>query len=147
MKLISHRGNLLGRFPEFENSPRYIDLAIETGFEVEIDLRIQFGKFFLGHDYPQYEIDANWLSCRKQHLLIHAKDFEALSWLSKSDFIYFFHEKEAYSVISNGLIWCHDITMLNNKCIIPLMTQEEITNFKRVDVKGVCSDYIQLKKT
>ena len=46
MKLISHRGNLLGRFPEFENSPKYIDLAIETGFEVEIDLKFNLESFF-----------------------------------------------------------------------------------------------------
>ena len=37
MKLISHRGNIDGPQPDRENSPNYINEAIEAGYNVEID--------------------------------------------------------------------------------------------------------------
>lgn len=33
-EFISHRGNLAGRMPEFENRPDYIDKALNLGFDV-----------------------------------------------------------------------------------------------------------------
>lgn len=52
--LISHRGNLNGPDSR-ENHPDYIDTAIESGYQVEIDLRFD-GNFYLGHDDPQYKV-------------------------------------------------------------------------------------------
>ncbi len=60
MILISHRGNINGRVPNLENSPDFIDAAIEKKYDVEIDLRTHNGKLFLGHDEPQYEIDIEY---------------------------------------------------------------------------------------
>ena len=50
MLLISHRGNVKGRFEEFENSPSYIDKAIELGYDVEVDIRYISEVLYLGHD-------------------------------------------------------------------------------------------------
>ena len=55
MKLISHRGNTSGPNPEKENSPEYIIAALLAGYEVEIDVWFENGKFMLGHSEPQYE--------------------------------------------------------------------------------------------
>ena len=52
MKLISHRGNIKEPNPKMENSPSYIDIAISSGYDVEIDIRFIDGKFYLGHDDP-----------------------------------------------------------------------------------------------
>jgi len=38
MILISHRGNINGRFESWENEPTYIDKAIAEGYDVEIDI-------------------------------------------------------------------------------------------------------------
>ena len=38
LKLISHRGNLHGKFASLENSPEYIEEAIDKGFDTEIDV-------------------------------------------------------------------------------------------------------------
>ena len=57
MYLISHRGNINGIQKNKENEPHYINKAIESGFDVEVDVRFTEGKFFLGHDNDQYEID------------------------------------------------------------------------------------------
>jgi hypothetical protein len=51
MKLISHRGNLIG--PNvLENSPKFLIQAIEKGFDVEVDIRLIDKKWYLGHDNP-----------------------------------------------------------------------------------------------
>ena len=38
MKLISHRGNILGRKKQLENNPNYIENTLKLGYDVEIDV-------------------------------------------------------------------------------------------------------------
>jgi hypothetical protein len=47
MILIAHRGNLNGPNKESENMPDYINIAIEKGFYVEIDVWLINNKLFL----------------------------------------------------------------------------------------------------
>lgn len=149
MIFISHRGNLNGVQKEFENLPSFIDNAIKLGFDVEIDLRTYKNKLFLGHDEPQYEISLEWILKRKKHIWIHAKDFNSLYLLSKINkkIIYFAHQNDDYTLISNGMIWCHNYNIsLNKKCIIPLITLDQINNFVDKKFYGVCSDYVVYSK-
>lgn len=145
MKIISHRANILGIDTERENNPKYIDECIAMGFDVEIDLRIVSNKLYLGHDYAQYEIDSDWLKTRKDFLLVHIKEIEALLFIieHKLDIIYFCHTDDDFTSISNGLIWCHNLnTKMNNKCIIPLLSSEQIDTFDQFNMYAICSDYI-----
>ena len=61
MILISHRGNVNGRFEDWENKPEYINDALRLGYDVEVDVWFVNGKFMLGHDEPQYETDYKFL--------------------------------------------------------------------------------------
>ena len=61
MILISHRGNFKGRNPEKENHPDYIKDAIERGYHVEVDVWVNNGIFYLGHDEPQWRVDVDFL--------------------------------------------------------------------------------------
>ena len=54
MKLIAHRGNLHGPNPDKENSTDYINEAIESGYNVEIDVWFINNKWYLGHDNHIY---------------------------------------------------------------------------------------------
>jgi glycerophosphoryl diester phosphodiesterase len=65
MILISHRGNLIGPNPLKENSLQYIQEALDKGFDVEIDIWLNDGVFYLGHDAIQYEVTLDWLNERK----------------------------------------------------------------------------------
>ena len=38
MRLISHRGNVDGKYPQYENLPEYVDKAIDLGYDCEVDL-------------------------------------------------------------------------------------------------------------
>ncbi len=77
MIIISHRGNIRGPIPDKENRPSYIDCAIGNGYHVEIDIRSIDGELWLGHDFPQYKVDHNWLDKRRHYLWLHCKNLEA----------------------------------------------------------------------
>jgi len=144
MLFISHRGNLDGLNPERENTKGYVQEAIDKGFQVEIDIRVEDGSLFLGHDSPDCEIDLNWLCERSSSLWVHCKDFDSLSMLADKDLRIFFHEKERYSIISNKLIWAHDLSNVDSKCIIPLLTEDQVMTWNPKPVFGICSDFVSI---
>lgn len=148
MKLISHRGNINGLYPELENSHLYIQTAINSGYDVEIDVRLIDGKLFLGHDAPNYEISLNWLLERKDYLWVHTKNFGALQYLIDQNLRIFYHQKENHTIINNcNLIWSHELSESNERSIIPLLSQEDVTAYYKYngrEVAGVCSDFIEL---
>ena len=65
MLLISHRGNCDGLNQKQENTPDYIDAAINRGYDVEVDIWFLDDKFWLGHDRGDHEIAKEWLFDRK----------------------------------------------------------------------------------
>ena len=51
-----------------ENKPKYIDKAIDRGYNVEVDIRGSFvDGLFLGHDEAQYEVSPEWI-LREQNI-------------------------------------------------------------------------------
>ena len=145
MKLISHRGNINNVNINRENTKSYIQEAINLGYDVEIDIW-KTDRLYLGHDEPIYPIDLIWLNEREKNLWIHCKNVEALSELIETNLRVFYHQKEDYTIISDKHIWAHNLSNINNKCIIPLLSKEEIENWTPSEVYGVCSDYIELLK-
>lgn len=146
MRLISHRGNIVGKNPTRENSPSYIDTAISAGYEVEVDINYMNGKFYLGHDTPDYEISEQWMIKRRDSVWFHCKNLDAATELCKlSDFKFFCHTSDSFVMTSTNHIWVHDLTMsLSKKCIIPLLSDEDVINYKGGLVYAVCTDYITL---
>jgi len=142
MYLISHRGNLNGPNVKDENNPDYIMEAISKGYDVEIDVRIYNNKFYLGHDEPSYEVKDRFLINKK--LWCHAKDAYALEKLKIIGSIYFWHQNDDYTITSNGYFWTYPgIKLLENSiCVMP-----ESTKYKKIDCKGICSDFINNYKT
>jgi hypothetical protein len=137
MFFISHRGNLTGPSITNENHPEYIQNAISEGFDVEIDIREYKGKLYLGHDEPQYEISKEFVKNKK--LWCHAKDIDALWTLKNLNTIFFWHERDSYTLTSNGYFWTYPgINLIKNSiCVLP-----ENHNYKNIDCSGICSDYI-----
>jgi glycerophosphoryl diester phosphodiesterase len=146
MKLIAHRGNINGKINTRENTQLYIQEAIDKGYDVEVDVWYKDNKFWLGHDYPEIKTDLNWLLKRQDSLWVHCKNFKALTQLIKTNLKLFYHEKEDYTIISNKCIWAHNLNNIDDKCIIPLLSKEDINNWKPKKVLGICSDYIELLK-
>ena len=145
MKLISHRGNINHVDTNRENTKLYIQEAINLGYDVEIDIW-KTDVLYLGHDEPTHPIDLKWLTDRENNLWIHCKNLEALTELIETNLRVFYHQNEDYTIISDKHIWAHNLSNINNKCIIPLLSKNEIQNWKPTEVYGVCSDYIELLK-
>tara|TARA_R100000008_G_scaffold31266_1_gene17456 strand:- start:702 stop:1139 length:438 start_codon:yes stop_codon:yes gene_type:complete len=142
MILISHRGNINGIDFVQENTKPYIQNAIDLGYDVEVDIRYEDNNFLFGHDYGQYDVELQWLLDRKDKLWVHCKDFKSLSKLIDTEVRVFYHQKEDYTIISDGHIWAHNLSDIDDKCIIPLLSEKELKNWKRTDVYGICSDYV-----
>lgn len=134
MKIISHRGNLRGPSEE-ENTPPQIYKALTRGFECEIDLWVADNKLMLGHDAPQSEIDTEFLET--PGLWIHAKNFNALEFLQKTTLNYFWHDKDAATITSHGIIWCYPGNFTPSGITV---LQGNNTNIQD-KCYGVCTDY------
>lgn len=144
MVLISHRGNINGVNPQLENTYDYIDAALDAGYEVELDVWSYDDKLYLGHDKPDREVSLEWLNERSYWIWIHCKNFKALSYLISKQLVLFYHSQEDYTLISNGMIWAHNISEVDDNCVIPLLSKQDVDNWTPTSVGGVCSDFIEL---
>lgn len=142
--LISHRGNLSGNCPERENHPVYIEEAINLGFDVECDVWVQNGRFFLGHDRPLYHISMDWLSTKP--LWCHAKNQEALIGLTSIGLHTFWHEKDRFTLTSKGFIWCYPGNPVKGGILVVKSNQYSMNQILEDDLLGVCSDFISIYK-
>ena len=158
MKIISHRGNIRGPVLDKENRPSYIDCAIGSGYDVEIDVRYSEGSLWLGHDEPQYRIDHTWIEKRKAYLWLHCKDYE--SALECQKYQSFCHSADPFIFTTTGHIWMHvpdphpsekpvyHNLKIDQNVIIPLLEDERIDDFKQSNAYtsgqtpyGICTDY------
>jgi hypothetical protein len=142
MKLIAHRGLVDGPNTELENRPDQLMLAISLGFDCEIDLRVVDGKLWLGHDAPQYPVDQDFIS--HPNFWIHAKNLEALRFLSSTSLNYFWHQEDDYVITTHGYIWTYPEKSLTDKSIrlMPEWADPELTTIFDNDCYGICSDYV-----
>lgn len=142
MILISHRGNLTGENPKYENDPSYIREAIQAGYKVEIDVWWYRDRWFLGHNKPTYPLKnvELILSC-----WCHAKNREALKELSHTNPHphFFWHESDSYTITSHGYIWTHVGKPIIPSGICVLPEKYEILSIDEVKkCAGICSDRI-----
>lgn len=142
MILISHRGNINGRSELYENNPNYIDSTIKKGYDVEVDIWLSNGNFYLGHDNPQYEISLDWLSERKDNLWIHCKDIGSIEKFNilNDNYNYFWHQEDTVTLTSKNFIWAYpgNQPIKNSISVLP-----ELFNDNTSECIGICSDYIQ----
>jgi glycerophosphoryl diester phosphodiesterase len=143
MKFIAHRGNITDQYPNLENTPQYIEEAIKKGFDVEIDVW-KNNYLYLGHDYPQYRIDIEFLKKHQDKLWCHAKNIEALEFLLKYNFHAFWHQNDSYTLTSKKYIWAFPKFMANGILVMP--ENKFDTKFileNKHNIKGICSDKIK----
>jgi len=142
MRIISHRGNILGPNPDRENTVEFIEEALELGFEVEIDVHMCDNKLWLGHDKPQYPVDINWLRGLSNRAWIHCKNVPAMEYFYKhwdSEFINFFwHQNDTMTLTNHGYMWVHPGCGIVEKGIAVM---PEIYNDDVSEAQGICTDW------
>jgi len=145
MRWILHRGNNNGPM-SIENNPEKILNLMKDGYEIEIDLWFRDNKFFLGHDYPLYEIEESYLD--NTDLWIHCKDAITLEYmnLNKKHLNYFYHTNEDYVLTSKGYIWCYvGKPALEGSVIVMPEKTLWAYNWSSLVSKNciICSDYLE----
>lgn len=161
IKLISHRGNISGAFPDLENRTEYIDAAISHGYDVEVDVRLIGDKLYLGHDAPQHQVAAQWIMDRSKNLFVHSKNSGAFSLMIEYGMKTFYHVGDPHVSIANtDLIWSHNIGEYTKRSIIPLMSRSDMNSFgsfyelinknsssEAEKIYGICSDDVSFIKS
>lgn len=147
MKYIAHRGLFNGPDINLENRPRQVELAILNGYDCEVDLWLIDTQLFLGHDYPDYLIPYEWLL--NKPLWIHAKNLEALRFLTNTSLTYFWHETDKFTLTSNNYIWTYPGNTLTDKSIMvmPEMMDNTLAICEGVECYAICSDYVDRLRT
>jgi len=121
---------------------------MELGFECEVDIRLINGDFYLGHDSPEFKVDFDWISKRSTKLWLHCKDFDSLNFfveISDSDFNFFWHNKDQYTLTNKGYIWAYPGVSVSKNCIavLPETWLSSQVNITELDCFGICSDFIE----
>lgn len=144
MIYIAHRGLFNGPDKSKENEPSQIELSLSKGFDAEIDIWRVDSTLWLGHDGPQYQIEENFLYTKG--LWIHAKNLQALFWLSDTNLNYFWHETDKFTLTSHNYIWTYPGNELTNKSImvVPELVDPTLNNAKQAECYGICSDYVSV---
>lgn len=138
MIFISHRGNIDSINTEKENSPEYISLALNLGFDVEVDVWCESDELYLGHDKPIYKVDLNFL--KNKNLWCHAKNVEALNKMLENDIHCFWHQDDYVTLTSKKYIWAYPNKNYptNSIAVLPENNQDSVIS----NCIGVCSDFI-----
>ena len=146
MRFIAHRGNWRGKGAHEwkENHPFLIDAALDLGYDVEVDLWHLDDKLWLGHDGPEFEIEKEFLSARRNNLWIHCKNVSAMNYLRESlgMYVYFSHDKDVVALTSKGCFWHYPTPFRSNWRPWSIVVMPEWypgTPISR-DVYGICSD-------
>lgn len=144
MILIAHRGNLNGP-SDYENNPNYLTSAMYSGYDVEVDVWYTNNGFFLGHDYPKYPVDSEYLFNINSKAWFHAKNIQALFELTKRDFNTFYHNTDDAVLTSHRFLWTYPGKEITSRSIavLPEILNE---NWDITNAYGVCTDYVNLHK-
>lgn len=140
MIYIAHRGNINGPNPDKENHPDYLRLAIRKGYDVELDVWLINGKYILGHDAPQYEVEDHFLD--NNHFWCHAKNLEAITALVDPGFPVhtFFHDTDACTLTSQKWIWTYPgYPVLGHRSIAVMPERTLGIDLSRAG--GICTDF------
>lgn len=145
MKIIAHRGLINGPDKKLENRPEHIEKVLKLGYDCEIDVWSIYGKWFLGHDEPQYEVSASFLG--KQGLWIHCKNLDALYNFTvlPIHYEYFWHQEDDFTLTSGNYIWTYPGKHLTKEsvAVLPEINQDYWEYVKSLDIYGVCTDYVE----
>ena len=144
MRILAHRANFDGP-GSGENSREALDVCLEFGYEVELDVRAHADALWAGHDEPLWRCDP--LHLRSIPILAHAKDIEAASALAAVGVPFFCLDGDPFGLCSTGEIWTNYGSPAVPSSIIcsPELVgaSESISTFlaRQGDVAGVCTDY------
>lgn len=143
MFLIAHRGNFEGPCPEFENRPSYLmsGLSVDREVHMEIDVWRKKGQLYLGHDFPQYKVNDDFIV--NARFWCHAKNLDAFEYMLGSPLTHcFWHQNDDHVLTSRGYIWTFPGKRLGSRSICVMPETGVVSKEVLSEVAGVCTDFI-----
>jgi len=144
MKIYSHRGNLKGPIPAWENHPDFIQEALDEKFMVEVDCWYFDESVWFGHDKPIYPVKWDFIQQNKYMMILHVKSFNTIKYLRNRDVHYFYHENDPYTLTSWGWTWMYpnEHNTYDHTTIMAVPEQVNMVNPAQLTgIGGVCTDY------
>ena len=140
---ILHRGLMAGPDRLLENKEALLKLRLQEGWDVEMDLWLQEGTFWLGHDTPESRLEDRCL-LENPKAWIHCKNLEMLAYMSekKPGAPFFSHDADPATLTSNGYIWCYPGFQAGAKSILVMPERVPALSVDYTTVAGICSDYV-----
>jgi hypothetical protein len=147
--LIAHRGLTHGPNAQLENHPSQIMHCLNSGYDVEIDLRVVNQMWMLGHDQADHSVDVEFIL--QPGLWIHAKDHSAAFALrglavAHPELNYFWHEDDQRTLTSQGYWWSSAQYPIHTTSVAVMpewqMGADQIAQCVHWQCAGVCSDYV-----
>lgn len=137
-----------GPDPDRENHPDQIRLALDDGFDAEIDLWRIDNTWMLGHDGPRYTVTDDfiqdyrlWIHCKNLPAFFHLRDFG-------SEYNFFWHDSDMVVMTSKFITWTYfgkpETMHAKSVCVMPEITYEwsEVERMAKADTWwGFCTDY------
>jgi hypothetical protein len=144
MLFIAHRGNTNGPNKELENSPAYINSALDKGYYVEVDVRkIDSTTVGLGHDKAEYFIPVDFL--KNPLIICHAKTPETLEFCLDNNLHVFSHDQDDCVLTSRNYIWTYPGKELGKRSIyvMPEWIEPDPKSWLEKKCAGICTDWIE----
>lgn len=144
MHWIAHRGNMFGPNPDRENHPDYIVEALDAGYEAEVDVWVEGGRWFLGHDAPTHAVDPEFFARHGERLWCHAKNLDALLALLAVGAHAFSHDNDPVVLTSRAVPWAFPGAPIAQRvvCVMPERCLGRYAEARLRECAGVCSDYV-----
>jgi hypothetical protein len=138
---ILHRGLKAGPAADLENIEAVLWERLAEGWDVEVDVWVHDGIFWLGHDRPTHILKTPGLLTHPG-TWVHCKNLEAVS-VMPSGAHYFVHDKDPATITSKGHIWCYPGNLVENKPAVVVMPERVGFKFPLLHkAAAVCSDYL-----
>lgn len=143
---IAHRGNYAGRVIKRENTPDYVQEAIDAGYNVMVDAWLLDREWYLGYMFPITVVDKEFFE--RPEIWVHAMNLVGYVSLYNNPKVHvFWHNKDDFAITSKGIKWAntgiitHDGVMFKPECShISTTALQEHT----VSPLGICSDDFEL---
>ena len=151
MLIIAHRGLTDGPDPHKQNDPHRIQLLLDAGWHVEVDLHMINQEWYLGHDHAQHKVSTQYIT--QPGLWIHIKDVtasEAILQLHQqhAHLNFFWHESDARVLTSQAYWWTQPGYELTSKsvAVMPEHHVHDVVECLSWGCVGVCTDWGSLLK-
>jgi hypothetical protein len=136
---IAHRGNIAGPNLKLENTPEYLQAAMDAGYGVEVDIQWDRGVLYYGHDYSLEPVDEKFII--KRDVFCHAKNIEAIPALMSLGCNVFVHDTDPCVYTSKGHIWCYPgVHVKSDKAIWLDLHGEPLPEDIPSKLYGICGD-------